>query len=266
MKLKQDEVVGGRWRLTSQCRNQGANGIVWFAEDTTAAGSGEYAIKFLKSESFFGTPKHERFLAEMRFGRLHASNPGILPVIDSDEGSLENPRSWFVMPRAVPLWERFPPRRSTTDRLFNLSCVCTHLLEVARTLEQFHSQMVWHRDIKPDNIFVWQDKTVLGDWGSADFPEKPSLTAVGDRRGAEGYRAPELSAAAAVTDFGPADVWAFAKTLFVLGSGHSWPIEGSPARWAGARLSTYRTMSRVRCFSIICSNKRRKKTLRKGSR
>jgi hypothetical protein len=86
---------------------------------------------------------------------------------------------------------------------------------------------VGHRDIKPDNLFRLGDRWVVGDSGLVTYPEKDPLTEHDRKVGPVDYLAPEMRDSADTADPGPADVWALAKTLWVLLTGQQLPLPGT---------------------------------------
>jgi hypothetical protein len=66
----------------------------------------------------------------------------------------------------------------------------------------------------------------LGDFGLVDYPGKPEITDRMEILGPRFYIAPEMLIDAEDVDGGPADVYSLAKTLWVLGTGYSYPIPG----------------------------------------
>jgi hypothetical protein len=101
------------------------------------------------------------------------------------------------------------------------------LADIAATLEALAAEGVAHRDIKPDNLFRLGDRWVIGDFGLVTYPEKDPRTEHGRKLGPTDYMAPEMREDADKADPGPADVWALAKTLWVLITGESLPLPGT---------------------------------------
>ncbi len=83
-------------------------------------------------------------------------------------------------------------------------------------LRQFHEAGFVHRDVKPDNLYYYKGRVVLGDFGiTCDLREDGFAT---DRRktGTLGYYAPELMSQAAIK---ASDYYSFGQTLWTLYSG-----------------------------------------------
>jgi serine/threonine protein kinase len=218
----------GKWTLLEKL-GQGGNGAVWLAVSETEQRA---AIKFLTSnflqssrdpdEQELRQRRTQRFQDEIDFLWSHKGDDGILPIVDSH--SPNNPtqenRPWFAteVGEPVTVWiDRQAERLSSA-----VSVVCS----VARTLSKLHGQMKFHRDIKPDNILMLNGQPTLGDFGLVDFPGKPEITDRMEILGPRFYIAPEMLIDAEDVDGGPADVYSLAKTLWVLGTGYSYPIPG----------------------------------------
>ena len=100
------------------------------------------------------------------------------------------------------------------------------IAEIAGTLATLAAEGVGHRDIKPDNLFRLGDQWVIGDFRLVTYPEKNPMTEHGRKLGPVDYMAPEMRQDADTAAPGPADVWALAKTLWVL-------LACSPSRFPG---------------------------------
>lgn len=73
-----------------------------------------------------------------------------------------------------------------------IETICRIILQVAEALEYTHSSGVVHRDVKPSNILLKADGTViLTDFGLAREGGLPSLTMTGELAGTPYYIAPE---------------------------------------------------------------------------
>jgi serine/threonine protein kinase len=107
--------------------------------------------------------------------------------------------------------------------------VVTAIAEVASALEALAAEGVAHRAIKPDNLFLLDGHWVIGDFGLVTYPDKDPRTVHGRKLGSIDYMAPEMRQDADRADPGPADVWALAKTLWVLLTGESLPPEPAHA-------------------------------------
>lgn len=111
---------------------------------------------------------------------------------------------------------------------------------------------MYHRDLKPNNLYHYEDRWVLGDLGLIDFPEKEALTDTAERLGPRNYLAPEMLGEAKRSDGAKADVYSLAKTLWVLGT-EQWVPPGGELRVENTQLSigAFRPHHRVRQLDLL---------------
>jgi hypothetical protein len=108
-----------------------------------------------------------------------------------------------------------------------LDRVVHFVADIARALSGLHKEGIYHRDIKPENLFVLSDDTAaIGDFGLVDFPDKVARTEADEMLGSRFYLAPEISSGTPDHAAGPVDVYALAKTLWVLATGQTYPPPG----------------------------------------
>jgi hypothetical protein len=169
----------------------------------------------------YGDKKWKR-IRQMRFHQealfMHRMNgtPGILPVWDVDDAHGDKPR-WYAMPRARLLAE-------TIDDMSTVLDVVTRIATLSQTLASLAGQGTYHRDIKPDNLFWYDDAPVLADFGIAAFAHAPAgLTRHGEELGPDNFIAPEMRYSTTNGGGERADVYSLAKTLFVLAHLHRGP-------------------------------------------
>ncbi|MGW2287028.1 protein kinase domain-containing protein [Streptomyces phaeochromogenes] len=160
--------------------------------------------------------RRQRFYAEALFMRQVNGSPGILPIWDIDGAHGDKPR-WYAMPQARLLDDAFNDTSTVVD-------VVTHVAALARTLAVLAEEGIYHRDIKPDNLFWYEDAPVLADFGIAAFAHLPAgLTQAGDKVGPANFIAPEMRSTSDEDRGERADVYSLAKTLFVLAHPHRGP-------------------------------------------
>ena len=227
--MRSGEQFGG-WELIGDGPlGQGGNSVVW----RCAGGSCTSAvIKFLTRFD-----RYPRFKAEVSFQRELSDHPGVLPLVDSHlpESPNKKDRPWLVTPLAEPV--RTHVERSEKK----LEATVRAIFEVASTLSDIHERQAAHRDIKPENLFMYSGSAVIGDFGLVSYPGKEPITADGERLGPIHYVAPELIGNAdEPLDCRPGDVYALAKTLWVLATGQRYPLPG--------HLSAYEVPTRLSAF------------------
>jgi eukaryotic-like serine/threonine-protein kinase len=180
------------------------------------------AIKLLNPE-LAATVGAERFRREIRVA-ARLQHPSILGVLDSGVAivplaaagaSLE--LLWFAMPfvQGQNVWERFDQEGPfSTDEVVRIGRA------VASALAYAHEQGVVHRDIKPDNILLEDDRVLVADFGLARAVDEvyERLTATGTVVGSPIYMSPEQASGQKEID-GRSDIFALACVLYELLSG-----------------------------------------------
>ena len=218
----------------------GGNGFVWeVVNDSGQKG----AIKFLHDRFISNSKKINRFRDEINIQLSCSGIDGVLPILDYNfpKNADNHDRPWLVTPLADQLID-------SIEQEFNLELIIEVFLYLGRTLEVLHGKNISHRDIKPENIFHLQGKWLLGDFGLASFPDKQNLTTKAERLGPIFYIAPEMLNNADNSDGKKADVYSYAKCLWVIITGLRFPIPGQILRTVQQlRLSEY--VNHPRLFS-----------------
>lgn len=187
------------------------------------------AVKKLRAR---GAEKEARFLDEIEVMISNKDVPGILPVIDSD---LEH--CWYSMPLAQPImkWSNdvlagCKPKQYRWDEPDIapwLRAVGEAFIQLAETLTELHRKGVHHRDIKPDNIYFYNGRACLGDFGLVEFPDSNNNLTRNDKGlGAIFTIAPEMKRNPKDSDGAKADVYSLAKTMWMVLSGDEKGFDG----------------------------------------
>ncbi len=206
-------VVAGRYRLMGKI-GQGGMGTVWKAHDDLLGRTVAIKEVDLRQLTSVERPRmRERTLREARTA-ARLSHPNAVTVFDVVE---EDGQPWIVMSLVVAdsladvIAERGPlaPERVAEVGLALLSA-----------LEAAHRAGILHRDVKPSNVLIGDDGTVvLTDFGIATLEGDVSLTSTGMLFGAPAYIAPERARGQRP---GPAsDLWSLGATLYTA-------VEGNP--------------------------------------
>ncbi|MGN4930622.1 protein kinase [Bacillus cereus group sp. MYBK14-1] len=123
------------------------------------------------------------------------------------------------MSKAVPLEEKV---KSCKD-IYEIIGMFKNL---ASTLSELHRKNISHRDIKSENILYYQGEYCFGDFGLIDFPEKEDLTKVKEALGNRKTMALEMRTPLLVNNSRPADVYSFAKMIWIILTGEEYAFDG----------------------------------------
>jgi flagellar motor protein MotB len=201
-----DRVIAGRYKI-DEAIGRGGMGTVWRAHDQVLGRA--VALKEVQIPTNLTTDGRadvrERVIREAR-AAAKMSHPSAVTVYDVIE---EDHHIYIAMelvdsPTLSELVEEggpFTPQRAATTGLAVLDA-----LEVA------HASGIVHRDVKPANIMVGEERIKLADFGVASIKGDPRLTATGMVIGSPSYMSPEQATGEAAD---PAtDYWGLGATLF----------------------------------------------------
>lgn len=200
---------------------EGGNAYVHLMKSSTGE---EIAVKVLKSEFIKAnkdTTKLKRFITEIQIVKdlCEKGQKGIIPIIDSKLPCEDTNSYYYVMPYAIPLKDKEIDCSLIYDRIAIYK-------DLATTLSELHKANITHRDIKRENILFYNDKYCFGDFGLVDFPDKEQLTKNDEIIGNRSTLAPEMRTPNKVSDFRPADVYSFAKTLWMTLTAEEYAFDG----------------------------------------
>ncbi|MGW1276508.1 serine/threonine-protein kinase [Streptomyces tsukubensis] len=207
-------VLAGRYRL-GDCIGKGGMGRVWRARDEVL--HRVVAVKELTAGIYAAEADrvllHARTQKEAR-AAARITHPNVVTVHDVLE---HDGRPWIVM--------QYVEGRSLADEVKKSGKVPP--LEAARiglrvlgALGAAHAAGVLHRDVKPANVLLARDGSVLlTDFGIAAIDGDSTITRTGEIVGSIDYVAPERVRGA---DPGPAcDLWSLGVTLYAALTGES---------------------------------------------
>lgn len=198
----------------------GGNGEVWLCRK----GETEYAVKFLRRLS---EKRYARFQSEVAVVRSLGGLPGIVPILDSHLP--DNPTRADPALYAMPVGKRIPVEGGADPEQ-----VVQEFLEIADALVELHSRGIYHRDIKPQNFLLLGDRWCIGDFGLAEWSDAPDVTGSDEEIGPLWTKAPEMRRFAWNAAGGPADVYSFAKSLWIILSGEPKGFDGQYDRTSSA--------------------------------
>src|SRR6266511_4047877 len=213
----------GPWTLREKL-GAGGNATVWRA---SRDGGEDVALKVINTTKTQREP-YRRFMQEIEFLRELGDFPGVLPLLDAHlpQRPSSADRAWLAMPIATPIANALAEAP--------LETIVAALAEIAETLARLAERNVGHRDIKPGNLYELNGRWLIGDFGLVAAPDLEELTRSGKALGPAHYTAYEMILDPVNADPLPADVYSFAKTVFVLATGLRYPPEGhQPASTRG---------------------------------
>ncbi|GAA3088124.1 hypothetical protein GCM10017600_63350 [Streptosporangium carneum] len=217
---EQGRLVGRRYRLISPV-GRGGMGVVWHAHDVLL--DRDVAVKELILPHGLDDDgmraAHRRMMREAR-SAARLSHPGIITVHDVVE---EDGRPWIVM-ELVRAWSlEQAVRRNGPLPVVQAAEIAVRMLDALR---HAHAAGILHRDVKPGNVLLTQDRVVLTDFGIAAIEGDVSVTQTGLLMGSPAYIPPERLSGKPITY--AADLWSFGATLYAAVEGRP-PYEGTDA-------------------------------------
>ena len=201
--------LGKRYRLDERIAG-GGMGDVWRATDEVLGRT--VAVKILLPALLEEPGFAERFRGEART-MATINHPGVVDVYDfgSDESV-----AYLVME-----YVEGDALSRTLNRVGRLTPVRTMALvaQAAEALHAAHEKGIVHRDVKPGNLLVRPNGTlVLTDFGIARSAAGSQLTAAGSVLGTASYISPEQAAGAVATP--ASDLYALGVVAYQCLSGH----------------------------------------------
>jgi serine/threonine protein kinase len=219
-----DNVAG--WHLR-ELLGSGGNGEVWRAERESLLPA---ALRILRQTRADSEP-YKRFATEVRVLQEPRRNPGILPLLDvrlPAHPSRSDP-TWLSMPIAIPLRDALPAEAPLLAAVQAIHLIHSIHSISATLAELTATRGLNHRDIKPEKLYQYEGHWCIGDFGLVEDPTGESLTEVGQLLGAKHNLAPELHSSTNAS-WASADLYALAKTLWVLITGQKYPPPGHLVR------------------------------------
>ncbi|MFC5185281.1 serine/threonine-protein kinase [Actinomadura harenae] len=208
------KVIAGRYELL-EVLGRGGMGAVWRARDRTL--DREVAVKEVDLPPGLSGDQlrqvHERTFREAR-SAARLDHPGIVTVHDVVE---EDGRPWIVMSLVrAPALDTVIGRQGRPLPPARVAAIGLDLLDALR---HAHAAGVVHRDVKPGNVLVRDDRAVLTDFGIASIAGDETLTRTGVVVGSPAYLAPEQARHQKATP--ASDLWSLGATLYAA-------VEGRP--------------------------------------
>jgi serine/threonine-protein kinase len=208
-------VLGGRYRLDDRIAG-GGMGDVWRGTDEVLGRT--VAVKILLPSLLDEAGFAERFRGEART-MATVNHAGVVDIYDY--GSDQNVGAYLIME-----YVEGDPLSRTLSRVGRLTPARTMALvaQAADALQAAHDKGIVHRDVKPGNLLVRPNGTlVLTDFGIARSAQTGQLTAVGSVLGTASYISPEQAAGSVASPL--SDVYALGVVAYQCLSGRR-PFEG----------------------------------------
>ena len=190
----------------------GGNAKVFKVKDDSGQ---EYALKQLHKSALHCvnelTPRYKemrlRFIDEITtISENYDSVEGIIPILEFSKKGF-----WYTMPLAEPIITHITTHSSSPQE------IVAGMVEICDTLSALHIKGISHRDIKPNNIYYYNNRYYIGDFGLVDLPDGDNnLTRSDKGLGAIFTIAPEMKRDPKNADGKKADVYSLAKTLWML--------------------------------------------------
>jgi len=198
-----------RFQVLEKLQHNGGMGEIYFVEDLTKKFDYKIIMKLSKIDD------DERFRKEIKIMRKLSESPKIANILYF---SLEGGTPYYIM----KFYENGSLNSFYKDKLKNSFTLQQKIfLEMIEGIEEIHSQNKYHRDIKPDNFLIDDDKNIIvSDFGlSVDLSSTSKrITNTGDYGGTDGYMPPEFSEDPNAFKYPKAqsDIYMLGKSFYVL--------------------------------------------------
>lgn len=214
-------VLNDTWKVLYNLGEKlGSGGNATVFKVTRKSDGKELAIKLLGWRD--GEPRRShsepfnRFNDEISIMSKSKGTVGVLPI-----GDFSRRDAWYVMPIATPIMKYIKASDATFDSILSGA------IDLSNTLNELHKRNIYHRDIKPQNIYLYNDRFTFGDFGLADFPHKKvHQTKPNQKLGPLFTIAPEMKRYPKSASGEKADVYSFAKTIWTFFSQNDQSFEG----------------------------------------
>jgi serine/threonine-protein kinase len=211
--------LGGKYRILRKIGSGGIGAV--YAAEHVALGS-HVAVKVLRGAAAMDASEIARLRREARV-QVSIEHPNVIRVLDLDQ--LPDGSIYVVM--ELLQGRSLAARLKAGGPLPAVEAVPI-FRQVCRALTAAHALGVVHRDLKPGNVFLCDDRIVkVLDFGMSKFAEAESLTQEGYTLGTPEYMSPEQCIGAPVDP--RTDLYAFGVLMYEACTG-ALPISGKSRR------------------------------------
>lgn len=211
--------LGGKYRILRKIGSGGIGAV--YAAEHVALGS-HVAVKVLRGAAAMDASEIARLRREARV-QVSIEHPNVIRVLDLDQ--LPDGSIYVVMEL---LQGRSLAARLKAGGPLPAAEAVPIFRQVCRALNAAHQLGVVHRDLKPGNVFLCDDKVVkVLDFGMSKFAEAESLTQDGYTLGTPEYMSPEQCIGAPVD--ARTDLYSFGVLMYEAITG-ALPIAGKNRR------------------------------------
>ncbi|RIV41618.1 serine/threonine-protein kinase [Micromonospora radicis] len=206
--LSSEVVLSGRYRLDERVAT-GGMGDVWRGTDLILGR--QVAVKVLLPSLVSDPDFIARFRAEARI-MAALRHPGIVQVFDCGEDELPGGGHADYLVMEFVTGQPLSKRIEAEGRL-DVGQTMSVVAQVAQALHAAHLGGIVHRDVKPSNLLVQEDgSVVLVDFGVARSTNVTSITSTNAVPGTALYMAPEQAAGRPVS--GATDLYALGAVAY----------------------------------------------------
>jgi len=196
---------------------QGTFGQTWLVEKD----NNNYALKLFKKEMIRSKDDEKRILREIQALKM-VSHANVISYIDEGQ-YIEGFDKYYYL---IMDYTNGEPLGSFIEKHKRLTLQQTQkiALQLLEGIEAIHNAGLYHRDLKPDNIFITTTGEVkILDFGLVKILDASTLTATGVPMGTFAYMAPEQLQDSKSVDY-RADLYSFGAILFHMLTGRI-PLE-----------------------------------------